>query len=58
MGWPNYQEILCLNPCSNGILKYAAEAEAMRLKGGLNPCSNGILKYNVVACRYDSTTVS
>ena len=35
----------CLNPCSNGILKYIKNYGKIRKNRGLNPCSNGILKY-------------
>ena len=36
---------LCLNPCSNGILKYILWKSLIVLAKSLNPCSNGILKY-------------
>ena len=34
-----------LNPCFNGILKYAVVKTWVETAGRLNPCSNGILKY-------------
>ena len=39
---------LCLNPCSNGILKYRVKQHLVKeCLLSLNPCSNGILKYRV-----------
>ena len=35
----------CLNPCSNGILKYVGMELTLTGEWCLNPCSNGILKY-------------
>ncbi len=35
----------CLNPCSNGILKYVKRLILFYYIVRLNPCSNGILKY-------------
>ena len=39
--------MLCLNPCSNGILKYKQADGNFEMQASLNPCSNGILKYSL-----------
>ena len=52
---PNEQS---LNPCSNGIQKYAKPLVKPSLLRGLNPCSNGIQKYALESMNFSSNDVS